>query len=80
MLGKAERWLELVIKLKFKVSRQLEACDALFKVAMLLGKLDRAVEAAEIGSERACIGFGRNSKVVDDWEKRKNNPVIYMIG
>ena len=80
MLGKAQRWLEVAIQLKFKVSRQLEACDALFKIAMLLGEFDRAVEAAEIGAGRAGIGFGENSKVVEDWERRKSNPVLYMIG
>ena len=80
MLGKAQRWLDLTIQLKFKVSRQLEACDVLFKLAILLGDIGLAEGAAQVGLERAMVGFGKNSKILEDWEKRKSNPVVYMIG
>ena len=80
MLEEAQRWLDLSIQMKFKIRRQLEACDVLFKLSMILGEVERAVSVAEQGVQRAIIGFGRLSKIEGDWMSRKNNPVLYMIG
>ena len=80
MLEEAQRWLDLSIQMKFKVTRQLEACDVLFKLAMILGDVERAVSVAEQGVQRAIIGFGMISMIEKDWTRRKSNPVLYMIG
>ena len=37
MLDKAERWLHLCIRLKYKVTNQIEAADVLFNIAMMVG-------------------------------------------
>ena len=80
LLEKAERWLKLSIQMKLKVTRQLDAADVLFKLAMMLGEVERAVKVAKQGEQMAVIGFGSKNKIVQDWTRRKDYPVLYMIG
>ena len=47
LLEKAERWLELCVLLKYKVTHQIEAADAVFSMAMMVGDVDKARKVAE---------------------------------
>ena len=80
LLAKAERWLELCLLLKYKVTHQIEAADAVFSLAMMVGQVDKAREVAEQGMEMAVIRFGEENIMVEDWKRRKDDPVLYMIG
>lgn len=80
LLEKAERWLELCVLLKFKVTHQIEAADAVFSVAMVLGDIDKARKVAEKGMEMAVIRFGEENIIVEDWRRRRDDPVLYMLG
>ena len=79
MVDKAERWLHLCIQLKYKVTHQIEAADALFNICMMVGDVDKASDVAEQGLKLAIIRFGEKNRIVDDWKRKSENPVLYMI-
>ena len=79
MLDKAERWLHLCIRLKYKVTNQIEAADVLFNIAMMVGDVEKASDVAEQGLKMAIIRFGEKNRIVDDWKRKSENPVLYMI-
>ena len=66
--------------LKYKVTHQIEAADAIFSVAMMVGDVDKASKVAEKGMEMAVIRFGEENRIVEDWRRRKDDPVLYMLG
>ena len=80
LLEKAERWLELCVLLKYKVTHQIEAADAVFSMAMMVGDVDKARKVAEKGMEMAVIRFGEENIIVEDWRRRKDDPELYMLG
>ena len=79
MLNKAERLLELRIQLGFKFVHQLEAADAVFNLAMLAGEIEKAERVASMGEEMALVRCG-DGRLVEDWRRKKANPMIYMLG
>ena len=80
LLEKAERQLELCVLLKYKLTHQIEAADAVFSVTMMVGDVDKARKVAENGMEMAVIRFGEENRIVEDWRRRKDDPVLYMLG
>ena len=81
-MSKAERWLELCVLLKYKVTHKIEAANAVFSMAMMVGQVEKAQQVAEQGLQLAIIRFGEENKnnVVEDWRRRNADPVLYMIG
>ena len=78
-LGKAEQLLKLRIELGFKYVHQLEAADTVFTLAMLVGDVEKAQDVAVLGEEMAMVRWGEG-KVVEEWRKRKENPLLYLLG
>jgi hypothetical protein len=35
---------------------------------------------AENGMEMAVVRFGEKNIIVEDWRRRKDDPVLYMLG
>ena len=62
------------------MTHQIEAADAVFSVAMMVGDVDKAKKVAEKGMEMAVIRFGEENRIVKDWRRRKDGPVLYMLG
>lgn len=76
---KAERWLHICAQLKYKVTHQIEAADYLFTITMMVGDVNRAKDVAEQGLKMSIIRFGEKNKIPEDWRRRLDNPVLYMI-
>ena len=61
-MSKAERWLELCVLLKYKVTHKIEAANAVFSMAMMVGQVEKAQQVAEQGLQLAIIRFGEENK------------------
>ena len=78
-LGKAEQLLKLRIKLGFKYVHQLEAAETVFTLSMIVGDIERAQGVAVLGEQMARIRCGEG-RVVEEWRKKKDNPLLYLLG
>ena len=79
MLKKSERLMHLRATLGFKLVHQLEAAETTFHLAMLSGDISKAKTIAGLAENMAFIRCG-NGKLVEDWKKRKEDPILYLLG
>ena len=77
-LNKAEQLLNLRIQLGFKYIHQLEAAETVFTLAMLAGEMERAKSVALKGEQMALVRCGAGRQV-DEWRKRKEDPLLYLL-
>ena len=78
-LARADRLLELRSHLGYKAVHQLEAVDAVFSLALLAGRLDRATAAAATAVQLATVREGEG-ETVKMWRERSRDPVRAIMG